>query len=142
MKVGQLVGSFAFAFVATGCVVHGSAGVRVAPAVVEVDSEPPPPRYEEVVVRPGFVWIQGRWNYEGGRWVWMNGRYERERAGYAWAPGRWEMRGNRHVWVEGEWRAGAAPARAEVHGEGHVEVRDHRAEPAPAGPVVRDHRHE
>lgn len=146
MKVGTLIGSFAFAVMATGCVVRGSAGVRVAPpvAVVEVDSEPPPPRYEEVVVRPGFVWVQGRWNYEGGRWVWMNGRYERERAGYMYAPGRWEQRGNRHVWVEGEWRAGAAPARAEVHGEGHVEVRDHRSPapaPEPAGPVVRDHRH-
>ncbi len=140
MKVGTLIGSFAFAVLATGCVVSGEAHVRAPVAVVEVDSEPPPPQYEEVVVRPGFVFIQGRWNWEGGRWVWMNGHYERERAGYFWAPGRWEARGGRHVWVEGEWRAGAAPARA----EGHVEVRDHRAPapaPEPAGPVVRDHRH-
>jgi hypothetical protein len=138
MKVRNVIGSLAFAMLAGGCVVSGSAHVRPV-AVVEVDSEPPPPQYEEVQVRPGFVYMQGRWNWEGGRWVWMSGRYERERAGQMWAPGRWEARGGRHVWVEGEWRAGAAPARVEAHG--NVEVRDHRAPaPAPAGPVVRDHR--
>jgi hypothetical protein len=142
MKVGKVIGSLAFAIVASGCVVRGSAHVAAPVAVVEVESEPPPPRYEEVVVRPGFVFIQGRWNWNGGQWVWMNGRYERERVGYMWAPGRWEARGGRHVWVEGEWRGGAAPARVEAHG--NVEVRDHRAPapaPEPAGPVVRDHRH-
>jgi hypothetical protein len=142
MKVRNVLGSFAFAVLAGGCVVSGSARVHPV-AVVEVESEPPPPRYEEVVVRPGFVYIQGRWNWEGGRWVWMGGRYERERVGYMYAPGRWEMRGNRHIWVEGEWRAGAAPARVEAHGA--VEVRDHRTPapaPQPAGPVVRDHRHD
>ncbi len=128
-----LVGSLAAA--AGGCVVSGEAHVRAPVAVVEVESEPPPPRYEEVVVRPGFVFIQGRWNWNGGQWVWMNGHYERERVGYVWAPGRWERRGNRHVWVEGEWRAGAAAS-------GGVQVRDHREAPPPAGGVeVRDHRH-
>lgn len=116
-----------------GCVVSGEAHVRAPVAVVEVDSDPPPPRYEEVVVRPGFIWINGHWNWDGGRWVWMGGHYERERAGYAWEPGRWEVRGGRHVWVEGTWRAGATPA-----------VRDHREdrrEDRDDGPVVRDHRH-
>jgi hypothetical protein len=107
-------------------------------AVVEVDSEPPPPQYEEVVVRPGYIWIQGRWNWAGGRWVWMGGRYEPERVGYEWAPGRWEARGGRHVWVEGNWHARAAAAPA-----GGVEVRDHRRpEERREGPVVRDHRHD
>lgn len=117
---------------ATGCVVSGRAHVVAEPvAVVEVESEPPPPQYEEVVVRPGFVFVQGRWDWRGGRWLWMGGHYERERVGYMWAPGRWERRGNRHVWVEGQWHSGGAA-------RGNVEVRDHRE---PAGPVVRDHRH-
>ena len=115
-----------------GCMVSGEAHVA-GPAIV-VESDPPPPRYEAVVVRPGFVWITGHWNWNGGQWVWLSGHYERERAGYAWEPGRWEMRGNRHVWVEGTWRASATPA-----------VRDHREdrreERRDDGPVVRDHRH-
>lgn len=135
--LGSLVLAASLAAGAGGCLVEGHARVAEPVAVVEVDSEPPPPQYEEVVVRPGFIWIQGRWNWNGGRWVWMGGHYERERAGYVWAPGRWEARGGRHVWVEGSWRASAAAAPA-----GGVEVRDHRhPEPAPAGPVVRDHRH-
>jgi YXWGXW repeat-containing protein len=130
--LGSLALAASLAISAGGCVVRGQATVAEPVAVVEVDSEPPPPQYEEVVVRPGFIWIQGRWNWQGGRWVWMGGHYERERAGYVWAPGRWEARGNRHVWVEGQWRAGASPA-----------VRDHREGPPPpaTGPVVRDHRH-
>lgn len=132
--LGSLALAASLAVSAGGCLVEGHARVAEPVAVVEVDSEPPPPQYEEVVVRPGFVWIQGRWNWNGGRWVWMSGRYERERAGYVYAPGRWEMRGNKHVWVEGRWNAGASPA-----------VRDHREERREEhrqeGPAVRDHRH-
>jgi len=118
MSRKYVLGSLALAAAlgTTGCVVEGQARVAEPVATVEVESEPPPPQYEEVVVRPGFVWVGGRWNWEGGRWVWMRGRYQQERVGYVWAPGRWERRGNRHVWIEGEWRDG-----------GH-------------GPVVRDHR--
>jgi len=76
-----------------------------APPAGAIYDEPPPPRVEEVVHRPGFVWIEGRWIHAGHQWVWVNGRYERERAGYAWQPGRWERRGAAFVWVEGSWTA-------------------------------------
>ncbi len=115
---------------AAGCMVEAHGHVAAPVAVVEVDEEPPPPRTETVEFRPGFVRIEGRWVRNGGRWVWRDGYYERERVGYAWDQGRWERRGNRHVWVEGHWRGGA-PARRE-------EVRDHRA--PEGGAVVRDHR--
>src|SRR5947207_15927101 len=86
----------------TGCVVRGRAGVVAEPpppvAVVEVEEEPPPPRVVVVTQRPGYLWVEGRWNRSGGRWIWLDGHYERERVGYVWAPGRWERRGNRHVW--------------------------------------------
>ena len=139
----NMLASLGFAALLTGCYVHGSGGAYVsAPvAVVEVEEESPPPQYEEVVVRPGFIWIQGNYQYSGGRYVWMGGHYERERAGYMYAPGRWERRGRGHVWVEGRWNAGAAN-RAERN-EYRENVRDHREERREErgrGPVVRDHR--
>jgi hypothetical protein len=70
-----------------------------------VDEDPPPPRDEVVVERPGFVYIHGHWGRDHGRWAWSAGRYERERHGYRYVDGRWEHRGNRHVWVDGTWRA-------------------------------------
>lgn len=88
------------------CYVEGNARVAEPAAVVEVDEEPPAPRPVAVVaVRPGFIWVEGRWVRSGGRWVWRDGFYQRERVGMMWEQGRWERRGNRHVWVEGHWRA-------------------------------------
>lgn len=106
MKLMNLLGTLALAL--GGCYVSGQAAV-VAPApepvaTVEIDEAPPTPQYEAVVVRPGFVWINGHWFRRGGRWEWRAGYYEPERVGYLWAPGRWEVRGRRHVWVEGGWR--------------------------------------
>ena len=139
-----------------GCMVHGSGGAYVsAPvAVVEVESEPPPPRVVHYDTRPGFIYIEGRWNWSGGQWVWMDGYYERERVGYSYAPGRWERRGRRHVWVEGRWNAGAAARvdraerreerreeRQERREERRDDVRDHRDNRGRGnGPVIRDHR--
>ena len=109
---------------------------------VEVEEEPPPPRQTVVEVRPGFVFVQGRWDRRGGQWVWMDGHWERERVGHMWVDGRWERRGRRHVWVEGSWRArSSGPANGPV-------IRDHRDRGGPpppppnngGGPVIRDHR--
>jgi hypothetical protein len=121
---------------AGGCLVEAHARIPEPVVAVEVDTapEPPPPVVETMEVRPGYIWIGGRYNWAGGRWVWMNGHYEAERVGYVWAPGSWQVQGRRRVWVEGTWRAGGAPA---------SEVRDHRTPaPVPVGPVVRDHRHD
>jgi hypothetical protein len=133
------------------CLVRGSGYVCAPVAVVEVEQEPPPPRVVHYEARPGFIWIQGRWNWNGGRWVWADGRYERERVGYIYAPGRWERRGRRHVWVDGRWNAGAAARvdRAERREERREQRRDHREERRDdrrdrrddrRGPVIRDHR--
>ena len=122
---------------AGGCVVTARGHVEAPAAVVEVDEEAPPPRYETVEVRPGFVWITGHWFRAGGRWEWRQGYYERERAGYQWEPGRWETRGRGHVWVEGNWRAGGGPAVRD-----HREEREERHEERHEGPVIRDHRHD
>lgn len=151
MNRKNLLGSFGLAALlalpSIGCVVrgHGSAYVSAPVAVVEVESEPPPPRVVHYQPRPGFIWIEGRWTWSGGNWVWADGYYERERVGYIYAPGRWERRGRRHVWVDGRWNRGGAPARVEHRGNG-PDVRDHRGRrddddgDRGRGPVIRDHR--
>jgi hypothetical protein len=138
---------------ASGCVVRAHGRVNVPVAYVEVEEEPPPPRVVVVDSRPGFVWIEGRWNREGNRWAWRDGYWERERSGYVWEQGRWDRRGRGHVWVEGRWRSGGAASGAVYtapanNGNGNgPNVRDHRTNqppppppPADNGPTVRDHR--
>jgi hypothetical protein len=70
------------------------------------DYDPPPPREEVVVARPGFIWVHGVWAHNGRSWAWRSGRYERERPGHYWVEGRWEHRHGHSVWVEGGWHAG------------------------------------
>src|SRR6185295_12572016 len=90
---------------AGGCVVEARGHVAAPVAVVEVEEEPPPPRRVVVESRPGFLFLEGRWERRGGRCVWNDGGWERQRSGHIWIKGHWERRGNRHVWIEGEWRA-------------------------------------
>ncbi len=136
---------------AAGCVVRGSGHVSAPVAMVEVYEEPPPPRVVTVSQRPGFIWIDGRWDHRGGRYVWMDGRYERQRANSSYQQGRWERRGRGHVWVEGRWGAGGGRGGRDMDRDG---VRDHRdgdrdgdgvrnrndSRPNRPGPTVRDHR--
>lgn len=153
MNRKNLLGSFGLAALialpSIGCMVHGSGGAYVSGpsvAVVEVEEEPPPPRVVHYDTRPGFIYIQGRWNWSGGRWVWNDGYYERERSGYVYAPGRWERRGRRHVWVDGRWNAHGGHDTS--NRSGGTEVRDHRGRDRRDddrrdrrdGPVIRDHR--
>ena len=89
-----------------GCVIapyprhadHDDGGVVVV--------EPPPVRIERPGPPPavGYLWIDGFWNWSGGRHVWIPGRWEARRPGYHWEPHRWE-RGHRG-WARrgGEWR--------------------------------------
>lgn len=72
--------------------------------VADYEDPPPAPREEVVMSRPGYVWIDGHWMRDGGRWHWHGGYYERERPGYVYAPGRWVQQGDRYIWVDGRWR--------------------------------------
>jgi hypothetical protein len=71
-------------------------------------STPPPPgRFEArgVAPGPGFVWIDGYWGYNGGRYGWVPGRWDRPPRGRArWEAGRWETRRGRYYYREGRWR--------------------------------------
>ena len=91
-----------------GCVVRGRAHghVRLAPAVVVVDQAPPEPRPVVVENRAGYVWVQGRWEWNGNTWAWVDGQHIQSRADYVWVDGQWERRGARWHWVEGRWESG------------------------------------
>src|SRR5258705_4661087 len=88
------------------CVVSGRGSLAVEATTPVVYQEPPPPQAEVFSVRPGHIWIKGRWDWRQGQWVWVNGHYERERSGQYWAEGRWDNRGNQWVWVDGNWQTG------------------------------------
>lgn len=148
MKLGSFALVAALAAGSAGCVVRATGAARFSgPSVVVVEEDPPPPRSVYVESRPGYVFIQGRWERRGSQWAWRDGYWERERAGHYWTDGRWDRRGNGWVWVEGRWSAGgrARPAAQPVRGNGNVRDhrRDNRRDPGPPpnnGPVIRDHR--
>jgi hypothetical protein len=106
MKKRLLVSIFCAALVAlatTTCVVsarppRGAVYVRVAPPAPLVE-------VEGVAPGPEFVWIRGYHRWEGERYVWVPGRWERRpRAGAVWVHGEWRHHRNGWYWVEGHWR--------------------------------------
>ena len=66
---------------------------------------PPPMRVEHWEPRKGYVCVNGRWGWNGTRYDWEPGRYERERVGFRWREPRWEVRDGVYVRVEGDWIA-------------------------------------
>ncbi len=107
---------------ASGCVVHYQARATIS---ADVDTEPPAPREQvRVVDRPGYVFVQGRWEWRANQWQWRDGYWQRARgAGYVWRDGYWEHRNNRYHWIEGHWEAEAKVKAPEPRGD--VIVRDH-----------------
>jgi hypothetical protein len=76
---------------------------------VVYEAEPPPPPPAEVDVVPAspgpeFIWIAGYHHWDGRRYVWVRGRYERRPHPRArWVAPHWVVRGRAHVWVAGRW---------------------------------------
>lgn len=127
MNRGRLLSALGLAITigatAPGCLVTAQ-GRMSGGAVVAYDA-PPPPREEPVEMRPGYVWIHGRWDWQGGQWQWMSGHWERERAGYAWREGTWVQQGNQWRWNDGQWIvAGGVAVTATTTNTGAV-VADH-----------------
>lgn len=72
--------------------------VRIGPPAAVVERPGPPPQR-------GFVWIGGYQRWDGGRYVWVPGHYERPPRPHAvWVPHRWVHRHGGWVMVEGHWR--------------------------------------
>jgi len=94
-----------------GLLLLGSATAVYTPPVeartyvdVNIGVAPPAPRYERVVVRRGYVWAPGYWQWRHNRHYWVNGYYVRERVGHRWIPAHWQQ-GPRGRWyfVRGHW---------------------------------------
>ncbi|WP_394822402.1 hypothetical protein [Pendulispora albinea] len=68
---------------------------------------PPPPDPVEVsgsAPSPRYVWVTGRYDWNGVEYVWIPGQWEprpHERA--VWVSGRWMRTRYGWVWVEGHW---------------------------------------
>lgn len=83
---------------------------------VTIGTPPPPIRYEVAPPPPpevGYVWVQGYWVPNGGRYVWSPGRWTRPPyEGAGWHAAQWEHGDHGYHYHEGYWE--------------HHEVRDHR----------------
>jgi hypothetical protein len=71
---------------------------------------PPPPAPYAVgpvgyAPGPGYVWVDGFWNLNGGRWAWANGRWAVPPHPHAvWDADRWERHGHGWRYHRGHWR--------------------------------------
>ena len=72
--------------------------VRVAPPAPIVETRGPAPG-------PEYVWVDGYHRWDGGRYVWTRGRWDRPPHPHAhWVAHRWVHRRGGYVLVEGHWR--------------------------------------
>lgn len=72
--------------------------VRVRPPRVQVEIRTSAPG-------PGHVWLPGYYTWDGGRYVWVPGRWDISPSpGRHWVPGRWRSHRGQWYWVEGRWR--------------------------------------
>ena len=97
----------------------GAAAIPVTPvaaADIIVRTAPPEPRYERTPApRRGYVWSPGYHRWNGKRYVWVAGSWQRDRPGYAYrAPG----------WVERDGRWHYQPSRWDRDGDGIPNRRD------------------
>ena len=80
---------------ATGCVARG---------VIVADDPPPVARVTYAQPRPGYVWVEGHWMRDGGRWAWRDGHYVRDRSGHVYVQGDWRRNGRRWEYRDGQWQ--------------------------------------
>lgn len=56
------------------------------------------------LARPGYVWVEGHWDWSGDRWVWSDGMWIDDRPGLVWVQGGWVFGQDRYYWRPGHWR--------------------------------------
>ncbi len=75
-------------------------------ADIIVKERPPRIVVEKRGKRPGrdYVWLPGYYRWEGNRYIWEKGRWDRPpRAHARWIAPRWEHRRDGYVFIEGHW---------------------------------------
>ena len=96
MKKIALVLLLAFTFLPAAS--YAQVVIRVGPPPVVVEHPGPPPER-------GYVWIAGYHRWDGERYVWTPGHYERPpHRGAHWVAHRYVRRNGGWVFVEGHWR--------------------------------------
>jgi hypothetical protein len=89
--------------VAFGAAIVPAASQTRVYADVDIYVAPPPPRYEYVPPRVGYVWAPGYWYWNGHRHVWVRGHWYHARHGHHWIAHRWEGHEGRWVFHRGYW---------------------------------------
>jgi len=75
--------------------------------IIVVKQAPPPLRAEKMpAARRGFEWIPGYWDWNGRRYTWVAGHYEKARPGQVYARPEWRRDRNGWVLERGGWRSG------------------------------------
>ena len=99
--------------VATLVFAIGAAAIMPSSAIAQVNvnitlgEAPPPLRFEPVPApRSGYLWAPGYWGYDGGRYVWTAGHWERTRLNYDYARPEWREEGGKWRFVKGGWHKG------------------------------------
>lgn len=88
------------------CALAGCGGGYYRAGVV-IGPPPPPPVYGAVgyAPGPGYIWTDGFYDLQGGRWVWVGGRWARPPyRGARWVHPSWEPRGRGYRYHKGYWR--------------------------------------
>jgi hypothetical protein len=76
----------------------------VEPQVIIVETAPPPLRAEVMPgAREGYVWAPGYWNYDGTRYVWVDGRFLPDQAGAVYVAPRYEASNGRYAFYGERW---------------------------------------
>jgi hypothetical protein len=95
---------FLSAVLAAGMLGATAMPLTTAAADIYVNKAPPPPRRERIpAARRGYVWSPGYWNWQGKRYVWINGSWVRERRGHTYRPHEWVERDGRWQLQRGRW---------------------------------------
>lgn len=83
-----------------------SAPAQVSFGVQWGRTPPPPLRYERraPMPGPGYIWIDGYWRWDRGRYVWVPGVWQRPPyAGAYWSHGHWDRYPEGWRYHEGHW---------------------------------------
>lgn len=98
----------------SGCAVTPApTSAQPAVATTEPDAlareqlDPPAPRLEHPgkPAASGQVWLPGRWDRVGTRYLWRNGQWSAPKPGFLWQPHGWRRQGKPLAWVQhgGQW---------------------------------------
>jgi hypothetical protein len=93
------------ASLSTGCVVgrHGHFSVVAPPLLLAAAIA--------ASARPGYVWVEGHWDWYDDHWVWSEGYWVNEEPGSLWVQGVWLTVEGGYSWRPGHWQATGPPGR-------------------------------